>query len=52
MKNKKITAELEVDIIGEQDSLTEVEEKALSEYFQKKKATKRRVSKSKQNSEK
>lgn len=35
MKNKKI--ELDVDYIGSQDSLTQEEEKKLSDYFKKRK---------------
>lgn len=35
MKSKKV--ELEVDIIGSQSGLTPLEEKALGEYFAKKK---------------
>ena len=35
MKNKNI--ELDVDFIGGQGSLTDTEEKALSEFFEKKK---------------
>lgn len=42
MKSKRI--ELDVDFIGGQSGLTSQEEKALSEYFAKKKnATKRRI---------
>lgn len=42
MKRKK--NELDVDFIGDQSGLTSQEEKALSEYFAKKKsATKRRI---------
>ena len=47
MRTKKI--ELDVDFIGGQDSPTLAEEKALSEFFQKKKATKKRVEKKKLN---
>lgn len=47
MRTKKI--ELEIDFIGGQDSLTLAEEKALSEFFQKKKATKKKVVKKKLN---
>ena len=47
MKTKKL--DLEIDTIGGIGSLTLAEEKALSDFFQKKKATKKKVEKKKLN---
>jgi len=47
MKTKKI--DLEIDTIGGLSSLTIAEEKALSDYFQKKKSTKKKIEKKKLN---
>ena len=46
-KTKKI--DLEIDTLGGIGSLTLAEEKALSDFFQKKKATKKKVEKKKLN---
>ena len=45
MKTKKI--ELDVDFIGGQDSLTKAEEKALSDFFSRRKQNKSQVKKTK-----
>lgn len=47
MKTKK--SDIEIDTIGGLGSLTLAEEKALSEFFQKKKATKKKTEKKKLN---
>ena len=47
MKTKKL--DLEIDTIGGIGSLTLAEEKALSDFFKKKKATKKKVEKKKLN---
>lgn len=47
MKTKK--SDIEIDAIGGLGSLTLAEEKALSEFFQKKKATKKKTEKKKLN---
>jgi len=47
MKTKK--TDLEIDTIGGIGSLTLAEEKALSDFFQKKKPTKKKVEKKKLN---
>ena len=47
MKTKKL--DLEIDAIGGIGSLTLAEEKALSDFFQKKKATKKKLEKKKLN---
>ncbi len=45
MKTKRDKKELDVDFIGEQESLTKEEEKKLSEYFQRNKQRKTRLRK-------
>jgi hypothetical protein len=47
MKTKKL--DLEIDSIGGLSSLTFAEEKALSDFFQKKKLTKKKIEKKKLN---
>ena len=50
MKTKKL--DLEIDTIGGLSSMTLAEEKALSDFFKKKKSTKKPTEKNKLNSQK